>query len=600
MTGGTVEKKVVLRYEVADAGASNELRKIGEEAKKATSAYDGLKASIKNTPTGGGGSGFGLYGASPAMANGFPSMAGGLHTPNAGGINMAALAGASYRDPAAAFVAMKQSGGGAVASGSMDMMALARAGFTPSAGMNMAALAGANYDPLLGRNGAYVPPSLQQARFSPTSDPMLQTMNQHRTDPGTLAALGGGAYRMGAAALRYGVPAIAAVKTASAVASAVHDSDLVAHQGGTGGEQMRALANGTWLTRQGLGIVDEFRGRAQGLARVEYDNSIQQKVREGAEEQRLFRNDVRLQRMELEARAATLNRDGRMARISPTDRSTVTGERDYGRQLAMQPLNQSVLDSQRNLSTAVDVQDRQMRMRDELDKRRSKLEIERGALQTKAGESGGSERLMLLLQGAAKNQEFESAKRELEALDKRIEKSKQEIIGLRAEVGQARIGVLQGRIGILEQREGVAAGQANRIGRMSELDYRMNRQAAEQVQRYGLGVLPPEWEARAEAYAPQAVGKLYEERGIRRNRDAVGGPFAEFEDRLPDVRGKIDKERNELVDAIRDLKKDTANQAANELIGKEFVAVLNGAIAKQVGIEIAKLKNEIERGNNNK
>jgi hypothetical protein len=114
------EKKVTLRFEVADAGASQQMGKLAENATKA--ATKDLRSSM-NSPTGE----WGGYAPPYQHAHGFPSMAGGFHAPNVGGggFNAAALAGASYRDPAAAFAAIRVGGGvGAGAGGVMNMAVL--------------------------------------------------------------------------------------------------------------------------------------------------------------------------------------------------------------------------------------------------------------------------------------------------------------------------------------------------------------------------------------------------------------------------------------------------------------------------------------------
>lgn len=595
----TTEKKVTLRFEVADGGAAQQLGKLADNASKAAAASKDLRSSI-NQPSGSWG------GYSPLSGNpmGFPSMAGGYHGPNTGaGFNFASLASAAYRDPTAAFASMRSSGGASAGPSGWDPRALAQAGFTPSSsGWNPAALAASartQIDPHTGMKiDSYRVDSLRHARYSGTSDEMLQTMNQHRTDPGMLAALGAGAYRLGAAGLKYGVPAIAAVKTASAVASAVHDSDLAAHQGATGGEQMRALANGTWLSRQVLGISDDFRGRSQGMARVQYDQSLERVAREGTEQQRQTRDDIRLQRMQLDARRDVLNADGRMARIGATDRTTVQGELEYGRSLQTMGARQSVFDTERNLKTAEDVKSRQEAMRDDLDRRRSRLEIESGQLAERAKGAGGIERAALLGQRSMKLDEIEKAEQQLDRLNKDIEKSRGDIVQLRGEAGQAKIGAMRANLSILEQREARAVAQGAKFGAMTDLEFDIGASVTAQAKQSGLRSLTPDQLVIAQRFDQGTFDKLAEQEYTRSGRFERLKELGIAEDRIPDARKAVDAERNKVIDAVRDAERNVANEAANQQLGKEFVRELEASISRLVNSKIQAMKVEIQQGLN--
>ncbi len=595
----TSEKKVVLRFEVADAGASQQLGKIADNAKSAANAAKDLKQSVGGPSGGWGGH------APPSMhAMGFPSMAGGSYGPaDAHAMNMAALAATGWRDPAVALAGMRGSGGAAGGPSGWDSRALAQAGRTPSSGWNPAALAESArrmIDPNTGMMvDSYRMDSLRHARYSGTQDEMMQTMNRHRTDPGMLAAAGAGAYRLGAAGLRYGVPAVAALATGSAVIGAAHSAELVEYQGGTTGEQLRAIGNGTWLTRQGLGIADTIRGRTQGIERVEYDMSRRLIAREGAEEQRQFRDDVRIQRMELEARAGVLNADGRMARVGTFDRGTVQGELDYGRSLQTLGARQSVIDTERGLKVGEDVLGRQTTMRDELERRRQRLEIDAGRLATDAGNAGGVERARLLGERGLKLDEIQKAEQQLEKLNKDIEQSRGKIVGLRAEANQAKIGVLRADLNIAQQRESRSASQAAKYGAMSNLEFDLGVAASRQAQAGGLRSLTPEQDVRFRSFAPERYEKMAQAEFLKSGRYDFAKEFGDAnEDKLPNTRKAAEQAQNKFIDGIRDAERQAADQANDQLLSQKFVDTILSGFGRIIDKKIAAIENEMMRRNN--
>lgn len=591
MTGAVVEKKVVLRYEVDASQATREHERLAASANKAAEAAKNLQGAAAG--------GWGGHAPPSAHAMGFPSIAGGYGTPN-GPVNFGALGAASWRDPLAAMQAMR--GSGAVAGGpsGWDARALAQAGRTPSSGWNPAALAESSrrmIDPHTGMKiDSYRVDSLRHARYSGTSDEMLQTMNQHRTDPGMLAALGAGAYRLGAAGLKYGVPAIAAVKTASAVASAVHDADLAAHQGATGGEQMRALANGTWLSRQVLGISDDFRGRSQGMARVQYDARIRQFGNEAAEEQRLTENRIRLDRMRDESRYNVLNADGRMARVGSFDRTTVQGELDYGRSLQTMGARQAVFDTERELKAGQGYLAGMEGRKDELEMRSRKLEIERGRLMNQADGAGGMERADLLTRVQTKNDQLESAKAELKELTNNINAARGDIVRLGAEASRAKIGAMQANLNVLEQRESRAASQASRYGGMTNLEFDLGVSALRQAQSGGLRSLTPDQRGRLQGFAGEQFEKMAQAEFTKSGRFDTLKELGVVEDRLPDARKAVDNERNKIADAIRDANREAAKAALDNVNTDEIIKDLKAQINQAAEIAVNKFKTEIKQG----
>jgi hypothetical protein len=571
------EKKVTLRFEVADNGASSQLEKIAKGAESAAANTKKLSESLASASTPNanpfaamGQSGTATSQQSNTLQSAFASMAASSSTPSR------QAAGVTFGDLL---------NRGKYAGGSMDMAALAQSPSNPYA----PATAGyrAKYDDHMQGSAIKTDRNID---FQQPRGPLGRSL-EWMGNRGS--AVGSNLARFGARAIPYA----AAFEAVGGVGNATHSAALVDYQGGSASEQMRTMANSTFLSRQVIGISDSIRGRQQQFEKVDYDERLRQVTRDAAEQERMMVNQFRQERMGLEARRDVLAADGRMARITPTDRSTVTGERDFQRQMQLQPSQQASLDAEKELAMAKRVQAQQESMKSELERRVVGLEVKRGKLSAEAEQQGGAEKYESLSRVNAYSREIESARRELDTLNRDIEKSRGEIVKLDTLSKEAKIDVMRGRLNITEQRESIATTQAQSVGSLNPYEFAQSRQAALLLKQNGIGAVPPDLVPLAARVAPQMVRKLQEGRGAAWNQQLMNDGFSEYEDLLPEIRKKRDDESNKLIDAIRDLKRESAKTAVDQLLAKEFQDAMIALARKMAAAEVEKIKNSVKMEN---
>ncbi|QEL18321.1 hypothetical protein [Limnoglobus roseus] len=492
-----------------------------------------------------------------------------------------ATGGDPSRPPMNPLEAMIRSGGGTpTQSGYMDVSRLSR----PASAMDMA---------LLGRHARdqrYAEANRLSPYHAPDSSQLpddVRTFSERnyaarrwgQTAVNGLAGVGKGLDAANAGLARFAGRAIiplAIAQQAAEGAGAFHSEQLVKYQGGSEGEQARAAANGMWLSRQALGIADTFRGRTQQFGRAEYDAQFEKVRREGEERSRQEQNQIRLQRMEYEARSATLNADRRVATPGVFDRGTVGGERAFREDTATIGARQGVLDAEKERAALERLQASQEGMKRDLQVRLGQLQTEAGRYYNEAQATGGVDKYVAQNKEGYRLTAVQDALKELRDLEGKIEDTKARAVAAGAQVGQSRLGVMQSQLGVLEGRESQAAGTARRLGSMTATEFQMAQQAARLVEAHGIDNVPRPTLELARPLIPQYVEKLEEKRGATRydqNKDFFGG-FGEHQYGLNDVRGEIDELRKIIANANEAVKRGAADDAAIKLAGEEFAKTM--------------------------
>jgi hypothetical protein len=623
------EKKVTLRFDVADGNASSTLNRIASEADKAAKSTEALQRAFQN----GGKLPYGATGGytnplaptspvpglGPAFTGAYSSVDTLRQVPMGANNNLQPLIEALTRLERSisgldrSTVAQTREVRQTQARATMDMAALSGAGYrAPGAGMNMAALSGSNLNAGSATGfGAYRPDSLttpQNNEYRPWYEQTMYGNEKLPWEPnkrggmlsGVTGMVAAGGSRMIGAAMRV-APYAAAVDALAGVAEGANRVGLIEAQGGNAGEMGRAMANSTLVSRQVLGWADSFRGRQTQLDLVNYQEQIRNTGRQSIDAQRAFGFQASLERNEFAARSNVLAADQRVQLIGNYDRGTVLGEREFQRQSMLQAPRQGVFEAEKELGVERAIMLSRMSSADQAAGRMARLETERGQLQANIDTSSGDQKNRFIRQEEQKRNEIQKANEELRQLNQGVEQSRERIAQLKGSVAQARIGVMRADLGVLEQREGVAAGQAQRVGRMNALDYASSRQAVDMVKQFGIDALPDDIIAQAERLAPELVGKRFEQRGAARNAADNVGRVEGFEDVLPDIRQQVTDAKNGIAKAMRDAIAEIAKEQADQLRGQEFADAMKRLIraefdGQRQGIENAAKEKNLRGG----
>lgn len=388
------------------------------------------------------------------------------------------------------------------------------------------------------------------------------------------------------AGLRWGLPLLAGAAAMGGWAHSVHSAELVGNLGGTTGEQARALANGNFITRQGLGVIDAFRGRGQDIAFQQYKNQFGM-VDAGTQEQiRQFRNEVERDRIRLERDRDVRNRDTRFAALGQFNLRTVSGEIEQREAQRLIPVEREKFERERVLQVERGVQQ-------DLEKKLARLQREA----VDGANQGGRMNIFngdLRREGAAgladisKWEQLSVKQRgllaEIKQVAQAVEGQKGRVIEATANLNRVGVEELRARAGIAETRLMTAKGQAQRIGAMNPADLAQSAAAFRTIQQAGtLDGFPEELIQRAAQFDPATIQKMQENRGIQRIdamglvRDKVGA----FRDEVPAMEDEYRRLTNAAEEAGVKIGQAAAKMAADMLKSPEFVKAITDAIKRE-------------------
>lgn len=414
-----------------------------------------------------------------------------------------------------------------------------------------------------------------------------------------ITGLGGMATGSG---LRYGLPLIAGAAAMGGWAHSVHSAELVGNLGGTTGEQARALANGNFITRQGLGVIDAFRGRSQDMAFQQYKNQFGM-VDAGTQEQiRQFRNEIERDRIRLERDRDVRGRDTRFAALGQYNLRTVGGEIEQREAQRLIPVERERFERERVLQVERGVQE-------DLEKKLARLQRE--AIGN--ANEGGRMNIFngdLRREGAAgladisKWEQLSVKQRgllaEIKQVAQAVEGQKGRVIEATANLNRVGVEELRARAGIAETRLMTAKGQAQRIGAMNPADLAQSAAAFRTIQQAGtLDGFPEELIQRAAQFDPATIQKMQENRGIQRIdamglvRDKVGA----FRDEVPAMEDEYRRLTNAAEEAGVKIGQAAAKMAADMLKSPEFVKAITDAIKREGEQEKNQLKAQQQQQN---
>jgi len=399
-----------------------------------------------------------------------------------------------------------------------------------------------------------------------------------------------------AAAVRYGV------EYAGQAADSMYNARAVGDLGGTAGEARRVAVNSNFLTRNTVGVGQDFWDSASGrnyeMARASRRGREMATESEARERLRVQENEARRtqNRRGLEANALEAAYAADPApTVSQFDRSTVGGERRFREESQLAPVRERLTGARAAESAARRDAGMLEDEQGQLAARRRGLEQEARALSARAGGLEGPEREKALEAEKVKREEIAAALAEEQQLLAKTGAARAQEIQAMKERKEVETQLKQAQLAQLQQREQVATGQARRLGQMNEFEIRQGIDAARMVKRAGAegaAFLPDEVRARARAFAPETVGKIEEEVG-RQQRLKLGIDLEfgdEFKDDVGKIRGELGKLQDEITLKIRLDATEAKKQAAQ--LEKDFIPALRDLFDSVISNALKKLKQE--------
>jgi hypothetical protein len=402
--------------------------------------------------------------------------------------------------------------------------------------------------------------------------------------------------RVGNLAMRGAGYATAALEVGAAVGRPVHELGLMESQGGgTTGQSLRKIAQSNALSRYLLGNIDDIRGRSQDF-QIEDEEQQRRVVRnQGMMESRTTRNEIMRERGLNQNRADVLAADQRLVGMPTADRSTVMGRRAYEEAMIQRPTQMQGLQRERELAISERNLKSEEQNRDRLNSEMIRFRQMAANAEGRMGNTDGVDAQKAVNQFKNAQDNVEKLNAELRQAEQRIEAARGKVIESRAENSRTALDMLQNKAEILARREQTAAGQAQRIGGMSEMDFAYSQEALGRV-RQNKQFAHPDDIAAASQLAPEEVTEIRE--GIGKQRIKQLGESRPKEllnlDQLRQDQAQVGNEMEKLAKKLQD---DQAKQVAKELNSDKLIAAFDERTKRTVEAAIEALTVKIREGN---